>query len=222
MITPQEVLIQGIRCGNQEAVRYAIREGADVNLPTINGFPPLLLAYQLGQFAVARLLVDNGADLQRACPEGCTPLMAMTKLGKTDEVEFLLKNKANPNSSDTKGTTPLHVAAMRLNIRLIAALMNAGGNPHAQNQRGVTPISMAKRNGKKGVANIMESLWGKPLNEHHTVHPQRPARSQTTPLAYTPSRRYCPSFPEVALEASGITLTSSSVTKHDANKPSYG
>jgi ankyrin repeat protein len=165
MTRPQEALTQAIHCGNEEAVRHAIREGADVNLPDINGLPPLLLAYQLGQFAVARLLVDNGADLQRACPEGCTALMAMTKLGKTDEVEFLLKNKANPNSSDTKGTTPLHVAAMRLNIRLIAALMNAGGDPHLENQRGVTPISMAKRNGKKGLANVMESLWGRPAKD---------------------------------------------------------
>lgn len=165
MAKPQEALVQAIRCDNEEAVRYAIREGADVNLPDINGLPPLLLAYQLGQFSIARLLVENGADLQRGCPNGCTALMAMTKLGKTDEVEFLLKNKANPNSSDAKGTTPLHVAAMRLNIRLIAALMNAGGDPHVENQRGVTPISMAKRNGKKGLANIMESLWGRPVKE---------------------------------------------------------
>lgn len=165
MAKPQEALVQAIRCDNEEAVRYAIREGADVNLPDINGLPPLLLAYQLGQFSVARLLVENGADLQRGCPDGCTALMAMTKLGKTDEVEFLLKNKANPNSSDLRGTTPLHVAAMRLNIRLIAALMNAGGDPHVENQRGVTPISMAKRNGKKGLANVMESLWGRPVKD---------------------------------------------------------
>jgi len=166
MTNLQETLLQGIRTGNEEAVRHAIRQGADVNLPDANGYPPLLLAYQLAKFSVARLLLENGADPQRACPKGCTPLMAMTKLGKNDEVEFLLKNKANPNSSDAKGITPLHVAAMRLNIRLIAALMSAGGDPHVENGRGVTPISMARRNGKKGLANVMESLWGRPGEIH--------------------------------------------------------
>lgn len=91
----------GLACffGRYEIARYLVLKGADVNLPSNNGFNvfPLHSAATGNYTDIARLLVENGAQVNVVQQAGATPLHSAAQHGNLELLILLLEYGAEVN-----------------------------------------------------------------------------------------------------------------------------
>ncbi|MBD3748722.1 MAG: ankyrin repeat domain-containing protein [Sphingobacteriales bacterium] len=82
--------------GREEVARYLVLKGADVNLPSDNGFRvfPLHSAVAGNHTAIARMLIENKAMVNVAQKSGVTPLHSAAQNGNIDIIILLLEKGA--------------------------------------------------------------------------------------------------------------------------------
>jgi len=104
----------GLACyfGQFEAARYLVLKGADVNLPSKNGFNvfPLHSATAGNHTDVARMLVDNGADINVKQQMGVTPLHSAAQNGNLELIILLLEKGAMVDIRMEGGKLPADLA----------------------------------------------------------------------------------------------------------------
>ena len=98
--------------GQFEVARYLVLKGADVNLPSKNGFNvyPLHSATAGNYTNIARMLVDNGAQVNVKQQEGSTPLHSAAQNGNLELLILLLENGADVNIRLESGKLPADLA----------------------------------------------------------------------------------------------------------------
>lgn len=82
--------------GREEVARYLVLKGADVNLPSDNGFRvfPLHSAVAGNHTVIARMLVENNAMVNVAQKSGVTPLHSAAQNGNIEIIILLLEKGA--------------------------------------------------------------------------------------------------------------------------------
>ncbi len=104
----------GLACyfGQFEAARYLVLKGADVNLPSKNGFNvfPLHSAAAGNYTDVARMLVENGADVNVKQQMGVTPLHSAAQNGNLELIILLLEKSAVVDVRMEGGKLPADLA----------------------------------------------------------------------------------------------------------------
>jgi ankyrin repeat protein len=91
----------GLACyfGQYEVARYLVLKGADVNLPSNNGFGvyPLHSAAAGNYTPIARMLIENNALINVKQQAGTTPLHSAAQSGNIDLLILLLEHGADVN-----------------------------------------------------------------------------------------------------------------------------
>jgi ankyrin repeat protein len=104
----------GLACyfGQSEVARYLVLKGADVNMPSNNGFQvyPIHSAVAGNYLEIARMLVNNGAQVNVKQQAGVTPLHSAAQNGNTDMLILLLENGAEVNTRMEGGKLPADLA----------------------------------------------------------------------------------------------------------------
>jgi ankyrin repeat protein len=104
----------GLACyfGQFEAARYLVLKGADVNLPSNNGFNvfPLHSAAAGNHTDIARMLVENGAKVNVKQQAGSTPLHSAAQTGNLELLILLLENGAQTDVRMEGGKLPADLA----------------------------------------------------------------------------------------------------------------
>ncbi|MBC7401401.1 MAG: ankyrin repeat domain-containing protein [Mucilaginibacter sp.] len=104
----------GLACyfGQFEAARYLVLKGADVNLPSNNGFNvfPLHSAAAGNYTDIARMLVENGAKVNVKQQAGSTPLHSAAQTGNLELLILLLENGAQTDVRMEGGKLPADLA----------------------------------------------------------------------------------------------------------------
>jgi len=104
----------GLACyfGQHEIARYLVLKGADVNLPSNNGFNvfPIHSAAAGNYTDIARLLIENGANVNVRQQAGSTPLHSAAQNGNLDLLILLLENGADVNVRMEGGKLPADLA----------------------------------------------------------------------------------------------------------------
>jgi len=104
----------GLACyfGQLEVARYLVMKGADVNIPSNNGFHvyPIHSAVAGNYTDIARLLVNAGALVNVKQQAGATPLHSAAQNGNTDILILLLENGAEVNIRMEGGKLPADLA----------------------------------------------------------------------------------------------------------------
>lgn len=104
----------GLACyfGQAEVARYLVLKGADVNLPSNNGFHvyPIHSAVAGNYTDITRILVSNGALVNVKQQAGITPLHSAAQNGNTDILIILLENGADVNIRMEGGKLPADLA----------------------------------------------------------------------------------------------------------------
>jgi ankyrin repeat protein len=104
----------GLACyfGQSEVARYLVLKGADVNLPSNNGFNvfPLHSAAAGNYTNIARMLVDNGAQVNVKQQASSTPLHSAAQTGNLELLILLLENGAEVNARMEGGKLPADLA----------------------------------------------------------------------------------------------------------------
>jgi ankyrin repeat protein len=98
--------------GQFEAARYLVLKGADVNLPSNNGYNvfPLHSATAGNYTDIARMLVENGAKVNIKQQAGVTPLHSAAQNGNLDLLIMLLENGAQVDIRMEGGKLPADLA----------------------------------------------------------------------------------------------------------------
>ena len=104
----------GLACyfGQYEVAKYLIQEGADVNLPSQNGFNvyPIHSAAAGNYTDILRLLIESGAQVNVKQQAGSTPLHAAAQYGNLDMLIILLEHGADVNVRMEGGKLPADIA----------------------------------------------------------------------------------------------------------------
>jgi ankyrin repeat protein len=104
----------GLACyfGQFEVARYLVLKGAEVNLPSNNGFNvfPIHSAAAGNYTDIARMLIDNGANVNVKQQAGATPLHTAAQNGNLDLLILLLEHGAETNVRMEGGKMPADLA----------------------------------------------------------------------------------------------------------------
>lgn len=116
----------GLACyfGQYEIARYLILKGADVNLPSNNGFHvyPIHSAVAGNYNDIAALLVEAGANINVKQQAGATPLHSAAQNGNIDMLILLLEAGAEVNVRMEGGKLPADLAREKGFIQVAEAL----------------------------------------------------------------------------------------------------
>ena len=175
--------MRAIFANDEDALRDAIRRGADVNgmVPCqdsatgVDGhFPLLSLAACKGNAGICEILLAEGADASLpATTNGDSALYSAATRGFTACVRVLLRAGADVNAQSDDGFTALHAGKGRVDaIRLLIA---AGANLEVRDRPGATPLRCAIYFGHRELAltllragapiTALPMKWIKPENE---------------------------------------------------------
>jgi ankyrin repeat protein len=98
--------------GQFEVARYLVLKGANVNLPSNNGYNvfPIHSAAAGNYTDIVRMLVENGAQVNVKQQAGVTPLHSAAQNGNLELLILLLENGAEVNSRMEGGKLPADLA----------------------------------------------------------------------------------------------------------------
>jgi len=117
----------GLACyfGHYEVARYLVLKGADVNLPSNNGFKvyPLHSAAAGNYTDIARMLIENNAQVNVRQQAGVTALHSAAQNGNIDLLILLLEHGADINIRMEGGKLPADLAREKGFDEIAEALM---------------------------------------------------------------------------------------------------
>ena len=114
----------------------------DLNVVSIQGESPLMLAALKGQFELTQKMIQKGADVNKV---GWTPLHYAASTGQVNVMSFLLENYAYIDAASPNGTTPLMMASMYGSPESVKLLLDQGADPLLKNEQGLTALQFAER-----------------------------------------------------------------------------
>jgi ankyrin repeat protein len=163
--TPLHCAVSG---DHTDVVEFLLRNGANVNAKTMNGWTPLAFVWPVD---MAALLIANGADVRIASKFGTTVLHGAVNRdnhrGDMALTELLLKHgadinaKAGSTSVGWEGWTPLHVACRNGAQDIVELLLAHGADVNAKSDKGETPLSIAQNNGHRQVVELLKEHGAK-------------------------------------------------------------
>lgn len=105
----------GLACyfGHEEIARFLVLKGANVNLPSENGFNafPLHAATSNNHYNLAKMLLEAGAQPNVCQKSGVTPLHSAAQAGNIEMIILLLEHGADVTIRMEGGKLPADLAA---------------------------------------------------------------------------------------------------------------
>jgi ankyrin repeat protein len=105
----------GLACyfNHEEIVRFLVLKGAEINLPSKNGFNvfPIHSAVTNNNYAITKILLDAGAYPNVCQKSGVAPLHGASQLGNIELIILLLEHGADVGLRMEGGKLPADLAA---------------------------------------------------------------------------------------------------------------
>lgn len=162
-----KALVDGINAKNLKDAQAAIKAGANVNQPDLNGEFPIHKAAHKGNAKILWELLAAKASINQTNKDGQTALHIAAKNGHAACVDLLLQKGADPKIKDRFKRTPLFYVAQNGDSESTELLLEAGAdcNPPIKdsllNMFNETPLQVAIE--KKNVACAKKLLDRKAL-----------------------------------------------------------
>ena len=123
--------------GGLQVLRLLLENGADPNITSVVGQPPLSVAALRGDIAAMQALIAKGAKVTVANGAGDTPLMGAATSGNPAAVRLLLEHGADATARSKRNETALGNAATAGNEDSITRLLAHGADVNIRNFRGI-------------------------------------------------------------------------------------
>lgn len=158
-LTPSMQLQHAAAIGDNEKVKAAVEQGANVDEPAVAdassdnynpGGYPLHMAAEAGHTETVKLLFfvgKEGATPDKKDSLGSTALHRAVSFKHIDVVKQLLERGADVHATNKIGNTPLHIAAYTGAVDIAKVLLAAGADKDAnlQNKVNMSPVDYAKK-----------------------------------------------------------------------------
>lgn len=159
LLTPRAdrggALMEAIRGGQGELVKFLLAQGVPVNGKHFNGRTPVMEAIEAGRGDMVRLLIEAKADVNAKDDGGCPVLAFAIVKGDADIVSLLLAAKANVDERYYFAKTPLIEAVEAGRPDLVRLLIDAKANVNAEDQFLNTALSSAVKQGNVDMVQIL-------------------------------------------------------------------
>jgi len=127
--------------GDEEAVRWLLEAGSDVNSRDNFNSTPLTLAASTGSVHILQLLILHGADVHARTSIGSQAIHHASRHQRDiAPVEFLLQTGASLDSINKVGHSPLCGAAISNRHEIGAFLLDKGADMQVRSLHGDTPL----------------------------------------------------------------------------------
>jgi uncharacterized protein len=117
----------------------------DLNVVSVDGESPLMMAVFRGQTELVKQMIAKGADVNKT---GWTPLHYAATTGNVPLISLLLEHHAYIDAESPNKTTPLMMAAHYGTPGAVKLLLEEGADPSLKNDLGLSAIEFAQ-NAKK-------------------------------------------------------------------------
>ena len=156
------VLIDAVKQGNIEAVKYRLSIGTDIELKCTGcGSTALGHAAKHGHNEIAELLIVNGADVSAKSLKGLTPLHYAAVNGHKEIAELLIAKGADVYAKSEGGETPLVYAVAEGQEEVVDLLIAAGTDVNTKDGFGDTSLDWAILFKQTKIANLLRKHGGK-------------------------------------------------------------
>ncbi len=125
-------LIDRVYWGDITNVSNLIKNGADVNERSSNGWTPLMWAAKKGNFDILKMLLGSRAKVNLKSNKGDTALSIAAREGHEDIVSLLLEKNADFGVVNNDGKTPLQLAEEKGHRSVMKLLMKAQAKENAE------------------------------------------------------------------------------------------
>uniref|UniRef100_A0A7S0GPA8 Ankyrin repeat domain-containing protein n=1 Tax=Proboscia inermis TaxID=420281 RepID=A0A7S0GPA8_9STRA len=107
----QMALTAGVKADDPKEIEIALKDGADINLPSPRGGQtPLMQSVLNGQVNAVKYLLSRGADASIGEANGYTPMHGAGFQGRVEIAEILLNHGVDPRHMHEDGYEPIHRA----------------------------------------------------------------------------------------------------------------
>lgn len=148
-------LVDALQRGDVAAARGLLADGAEVNVPQVDGMTALHWAVYHDDAGMVQLLLEAGGHVEAANRYGVRPLWVAVTNGSSPVVTLLLDAGADPNATARGGQTLLMHAARTGSVQVVRALLGRGADPNAVEVRSQTALMWAAA---EGHADIVHAL----------------------------------------------------------------
>ena len=164
--TFESALLKAANIGCDEAVRFLIKLGGDLDHCNEKGSTALMLASFGGHHQVVELLLKEHANINTQNKDGRTALMLASRYGHHQVVELLLKEHANINTQKENGWTALMLASLGGHNQVVELLLKEHAHINTQSKDGCTALMLASRYGHHQVVELL-------FKEHANINTQK-------------------------------------------------
>lgn len=109
---PSDLVVRAVVTGNTGLLKFALKEGIDVNGSDAGGRTALAVAVSQRNEPMVLRLLALGADVDLADHAGRTPLMIAATQGDLETLAALLARSAHPDATDLAGYSATHHAIL--------------------------------------------------------------------------------------------------------------
>ena len=119
-------LLEAAKIGNTAKVEQLLKQGADANAETEDGWTAVMDAAVFGHTETVKAFIDAGADVNAKQKDGRTVLMWAVGRGRTENVKALIDAGADTNAENEDGKTALMIAAGEGRAEIVDILKQDG------------------------------------------------------------------------------------------------
>lgn len=136
-------LLEALKTGVTERVKYFLDAGADVDFADEGGCTPLFWAAKTGKAEICKMLIKVGADVNAMNGSGWRPLSIAAVNGHLEICKLLIDAGADMDARDGNGCTPLHAALWEGQFEACKVLVEGGADVNATDNAGWSPLYWA-------------------------------------------------------------------------------
>lgn len=154
---PENILLQAIRKGLIDDIRWMIEWGISLNVTFNEGkCTPLMEAIKVEKMDIIKLLLQQGVDPNWADSEGGTAFTQGIRVGKLPYLIVLQKAGASLDHLHKDGSTYLHMAVVTQNFLVIQYLLRCGLDPLIKSHDGKTSVDLAIQYKNPDITKMLE------------------------------------------------------------------
>ena len=139
---------------SSEIVRL-VEQGADINVATVEGVTPLILAVVNQKSEAVRTLLSGKPELDKMTLRSETALLIAVKDSNFEIAEMLIRAGADIDLSDNHSATPLHYASLYGFYDIVDLLLYYDATVDNRTEEGSTPLMISIRSGYADIADIL-------------------------------------------------------------------